>query len=177
MPISQTILPEFEQEIASTRKLLALVPFDKPDFKPHEKSMTIQRLASHIAELPNYMATPLTTERLDMDGSYKPWLAASSSELLSNFDKNVETARKAITNASDADWHKIWTFTYNGAPVFSMPVMACYRTSAMNHLIHHRAQLGVYLRLRDIAIPGMYGPSNDEMKFWDQPKEKAAVPA
>jgi uncharacterized damage-inducible protein DinB len=90
----------------------------------------------------------------------------STQDLLSTFDKNVTEARKAISGASDEHLHKTWTLTFSGKPIFSMPRAAVLRGSFMNHLIHHRAQLGVYLRLNEVEIPGMYGPSADEMKFW-----------
>jgi uncharacterized damage-inducible protein DinB len=173
MSISQALLPEFDQEMASTRKLLERVPDGKNDYKPHEKSMALGRLASHVAELPLWGKTTLETELLELEPGMKPFVAGSSKELLESFDKNVADARKAIENASDADWMKSWTMKFGGKQVMSMPRVAVMRGVVMNHMIHHRAQLGVYLRLNNIEIPGMYGPSADEMKFWEQPKATA----
>jgi uncharacterized damage-inducible protein DinB len=166
MPISQTLLPEYDEEMKNTRKLLECVPDGKTDFKPHEKSMGLNRLATHVAELPGWAKTTLETEILEMDKGMKPSIAGSRAELLKIFDKGVAEARAKIAAASDEEWHKTWTFKYDGKEIMSMPRVAVMRSVVMNHLIHHRAQLGVYLRLNEIAIPGMYGPSADEMKFW-----------
>ena len=174
MSISQSLLPEFDQEMANTRKLLERVPENKPEFKPHEKSMPLSRLAGHVAEMAGWAKTTLETETLDMkDGDMKPYAPTSREELLARFDKDAKDARAAIERASDADWSKTWTLIYNGKTVFSLPRIACYRGMVMNHLIHHRAQLGVYLRLNEVEIPGMYGPSADEMKFWGEEAKEA----
>ena len=168
MAISEMVLPEFQEEMKNTRKMLALVPLDDPGFKPHPKSMALQHLASHVAELPGYIVSTLTSDRLDMEmATYVPWRAQNTEELLAKFDENVAKAKELISGASDAEWGKMWTFTYNGQQVFSMPKVAVLRGMAMSHLIHHRGQLSVYLRLKDVEIPGMYGPSADEMKFWE----------
>jgi len=167
MSISQSLLPEFDQEMASTRKLLECVPDGKFDYQPHPKSMTLGRLASHVAELPGWGTTTLDTELLEMGPDFKPHIAATRAELLETFDKGAREARARIAAASDEDWMKMWTFKYAGKTVMSMPRVAVMRGVVMNHLIHHRAQLGVFLRLNDVAIPGMYGPSADEMKFWE----------
>ena len=173
MSISQALLPEFDQEMANTRKLLERVPDGKNDYKPHEKSMALGRLASHVAEMPGWGKTTLETELLELEPGMKPFIAGSSKELLETFDKNVADARKAIETASDADWMKTWTMKFGGKEVMSLPRVAVMRGVVINHMIHHRAQLGVYLRLNDIEIPGMYGPSADEMKFWEPPKATA----
>ena len=164
MPISQSLLPEFDQEMASTRKMLERVPEDKLDYKPHEKSMSLGRLAAHVAELPGWGKTTLETESLNLDmANYKPWVPATRQELLDGFDKNVREARDRLTAATDEDFGKTWTLTAGKNTIFSMPRVAVFRASVLSHLIHHRAQLGVYLRLNDVEIPGMYGPSADEM--------------
>ena len=169
MTISQTLLPEFDQEMANTRKILAVVPDDKLDFKPHEKSMGLGRLAGHVAELPNWAKTTVETEKLEMkDGDMKPYIPASRDEILARFDQQVKEARAAIERTPDSEWSKTWSFIFNGQSIFSMPRIACYRNMCMNHLIHHRGQLGVYLRLNNVEFPGMYGPSADEMKFWQK---------
>lgn len=175
MSISQTLLPEFDQEMANTRKLLALVLDDKLEFTPHEKSWTLGRLAGHVCEMAGWAKTTFEVETLDMkDGDMKPFVTTGRDELLARFDQDVKAARAAIESATDEDWGKTWTFIYNGKSVFAMPRTATYRTMVMNHVIHHRAQLGVYLRLVNVEIPGMYGPSADEMKSW-KPEATSAI--
>ncbi len=164
--ISSALLPEFDAEMASTRKILELVPNDKFDYKPHEKSMALGRLASHIAEMANWAGHTIQVEVLSMKPGDKPYLAENREQLLADFDKYVSEARALIAGASDEDLHKMWTFRYDGKDMMSMPRTAVLRSMVMNHMIHHRAQLGVYLRLNEVEIPGMYGPSADEMKFW-----------
>jgi uncharacterized damage-inducible protein DinB len=164
--ISTALLPEFDAEMANTRKILERVPDGKFDYKPHEKSMTLGRLASHVAEMPNWASHTIQMEVLEMTPDQKPYLASSKDQLVADFDKYVTEARALIAGASDEDLHKIWTFRWQGKDVMSMPRVAVLRGVVMNHMIHHRAQLGVYLRLNEVEIPGMYGPSADEMKFW-----------
>jgi len=166
MPLSGALLPEFDEEMKNTRKMLERVPDGKFDYKPHDKSMAMGRLASHVAELPSWAAHTLQMDLLEMQPGQAPYLAKSSKQLLEDFDKNVAEGRKLIAEATDADFAKIWTFKYGGQTVFSAPKSVVIRNVVMNHLIHHRAQLSVYLRLNEIEVPGMYGPSADEMKFW-----------
>ena len=167
MPIAQMLLPEFDQEVKSTRKLLECVPDGKFDFKPHEKSMTLGRLAAHVAEMPNYMIGTLSLESMNFTGEEKPFAPATRQELLDAFDKAVAQARELLAKATDEDLAKIWTLTYKGQQVFSMPRAAVLRSMVLSHLIHHRGQLGVYLRMNNVEFPGMYGPSADEMKKWE----------
>jgi uncharacterized damage-inducible protein DinB len=175
MAFSQTLLPEFEEEMKNTRKLLECVPDGKFDYQPHSKSMTLGRLASHVAEMPSWAFTTLDVEVLEMGPDFKPEIASTRAELLEKFDKGVAQARKKIGAATDEDWQKIWTFKYAGKTIMELPRSAVMRGVVMNHMIHHRAQLGVFLRLNDVAIPGMYGPSADEMKFWEtEAPEKSA---
>jgi uncharacterized damage-inducible protein DinB len=170
MSISEALLPEFDQEMANTRKLLACVPEEIPEYKPHEKSMPLGRLAGHVAELPNWAVNTIRLTTLDLTPAtgegFKAFFAKSRTELLDTFDKNVAEAREAIAGASDEDLHMIWTLVFRGQTVLQMPRIAVLRSVVMNHLIHHRAQLGVYLRLNNIAIPGMYGPSADEARMF-----------
>ena len=166
MSIAQMILPEFDQEMANTRKMLERVPDGKFEYKPHEKSMTLGRLAAHVAEVPSYATGTLRVERMDFTGEEKPFAPVTRQELLDAFDKYVAEARGMLAAASDEELAKIWTLTFKGQHIFSMPRAAVLRTMVMSHLIHHRAQLGVYLRLCNVEIPGMYGPSADEMKIW-----------
>jgi uncharacterized damage-inducible protein DinB len=166
MPIGQTLLPEFDQEMGNTRKLLELVPDGKFDYVPHEKSMKLGRLASHVAELPSWAKHTLDTEVLKLDVGQQPFSANNRQQLLDAFDKNVKEARAAIAAASDEDLGKTWTLKFGEDTILTMPRTAVLRSVVMNHIIHHRAQLGVYLRLNNVEFPGMYGPSADEMQFW-----------
>src|SRR5580692_8866684 len=168
MPIAQMLLPEFDQEMANTRKMLERVPDGKFDYKPHEKSMALGRLAGHTAEMPSWVAGTLKFERMDFTGEEKPFSPATRQEILDAFDKNVVDAREALSKASDEDLMKVWTLTYKGQQIFAMPRAAVLRTMVLSHLIHHRSQLGVYLRLNNIEIPGMYGPSADEKNMFAQ---------
>jgi len=164
MPICQAILPEFDTEMANTRKILQLVPDDKFAYQPHEKSMSMARLASHVAELPSWAAEVLKKERLDLAAEQKPFLAHSKAELLDRFENNLKNARAAIEGSKDEDYGVPWTLAAGGHTIFTMPRAAVLRTAVMNHLIHHRAQLGMYLRLNHIPIPGLYGPSADDQQ-------------
>jgi len=170
MSISETLLPEFDQEMQNTRKILERVPEDQPDYKPHSKSMPLARLAGHVAELPNWAVNTINLEVLDLTPAsgegFKPTFMTTRQELLALFDQNVAEARAAIQGASDEHLHKIWRLVFQGHTVLEMPRAAVLRTVVMNHIIHHRAQLGVYLRLNDIAIPGMYGPSADDGRMF-----------
>lgn len=170
MPFSQNLLPEFEEEMKNTRKLLECVPDGKFDFQPHPKSMKLGQLATHIAELPGWTKETLDLEVLEIGADYKPTVATTRAELLAIFDRGVAAARDRIQKATDQDWQVTWTFRYAGKDVMSMPRAVVMRNVVMNHMIHHRAQLGVFLRLNDVAIPGMYGPSADEMHLWQEAK-------
>ena len=162
MPFSQTLLPEFDQEIKNTRRMLECVPDGKFDYQPHQKSMTLGRLASHVAEMPSWAVYTLNQEVLDVPADAKPRVAGSRVELLEMFDKSVPEAREKIAAASDEEWQKNWTLNFAGKTIFSLPRSTVMRSMVMNHLVHHRAQLGVFLRLNDVMFPGMYGPSADE---------------
>lgn len=166
MPLNQALLPEFDNEIATTRRVLDRVPEDKFGWKPHDKSMPMGRLATHIAELIGWVPTTLESESLDFapPGAppYQPKIAATRAELMEMLDKNSAAARAAIAAASDADLMVQWTLFLGGKTMFSLPRIAVLRTMVMNHLIHHRGQLAVYLRLNDIPVPSIYGPSADE---------------
>jgi uncharacterized damage-inducible protein DinB len=163
MTLCQTLTLDYEDEVKNTRKLLELVPMDAAhrDYKPHAKSMALDRLATHVAELPGWMKYALESELLHLPLDFKPTIATSNEQVLEIFDKAVEEGRAALAAATDEDMAKNWTFKWGD--VFSMtePRPKVVR-SFLNHLVHHRAQLGVYLRLNEIAIPGMYGPSADE---------------
>ena len=162
MPFSEHLLPEFDEEMKNTRKMLECVPDHALEYRPHPKSMPMGRLATHIAEIPSWTTSAIDHEVLEMPADFKPRLAQSRQELLEIFDKSVAEARGKIAGASDEHWRKTWTFKFAGQTLMSMPRSVVMRSMIMNHLIHHRAQLGVFLRLKDVAIPGMYGPSADE---------------
>jgi len=167
MSIAQMLLPEFDQEMANTRKMLERVPDGKFDYKPHEKSMTLGRLAAHTGEIPSYATGTLRFERLDFTGEEKRFSPTTRKELLEAFDKNVAEARELLSKATDEELMKTWTLTYKGQQIFAMPRAAVLRVMVLSHLIHHRAQLGVYLRMNNVEIPGMYGPSADEMNMFN----------
>jgi uncharacterized damage-inducible protein DinB len=161
MTISETLLPEFDHEMANTKAMLECVPEDKFSWKPHEKSMTMGRLASHCAEMASWAVFTINQDKLELTPDMKPFNASTKKELLDGFAGFTADARKAIQGASDADLGKTWSLIYGGKPVMSMPRASVLRSMVMNHIIHHRAQLSVYLRLNNIPIPGMYGPSAD----------------
>jgi uncharacterized damage-inducible protein DinB len=162
MTISETFLPEYDQEMASSRKFIERVPDDKLTWKPHEKSMTLGRLASHMAEMAVWAEHSVNLDRLVLGPEMRPFNAASRAELLETFDKNVPIARAGIERTSDEQFAKIWELEYQGQVMISMPRIAVLRGVVMNHMIHHRGQLSVYFRLNDIPVPGVYGPSGDE---------------
>jgi uncharacterized damage-inducible protein DinB len=163
--LAKTIALDFDDEMKNTRKLLERVPLDDAhrSFKPHEKSMTLDRLATHVAELPGWAKFALESEELELPEDFKPTIAQSTAELLAMFDKAEKEGREALAATSDEAMHKTWTFKWKGEPVYS-DVRTKVVRSFLNHLVHHRAQLGVYLRLNNIPVPGMYGPSADEMQ-------------
>jgi uncharacterized damage-inducible protein DinB len=163
MTTCQTITIDYEEEIKNTRKLLERVPLDDAHrgYKPHPKSMPLERLATHVAELPSWPKLALASELFELEPGFKVHVAASTPELLEIFDKSAEEGRTSLARATDEDMKKHWTFKY-GDFSFTEARPKVIR-SFLNHLVHHRAQLGVYLRLNQIAIPGMYGPSADEM--------------
>jgi uncharacterized damage-inducible protein DinB len=167
MTIGQSLLPEFDQEMAGTRKVLQRVPDGKLDWKAHEKSNTIGWVATHLANIPSWTGYTLNRDSLDINppgqGALKAPAAKSVQEILDRFDKNVAEARQQLAAAQDAVFSQPWTLLSNGTKVFTLPKGAVLRSFVLNHIIHHRAHLCVYLRLNDIPVPGLYGPSADEM--------------
>ena len=162
MPISEALLPEFDQEMTNTRRTLERVP-EKADFVPHPKSMPLGRLASHLAELGGFGLTVLTTPQLDFSaGSYKPLPFESAAQLVRVFDEGTAKVRQALINTADEAWKENWKLAFQGKTIFEGPRFLAYREMFINHLVHHRAQLGVYLRLNDVPVPAIYGPSADE---------------
>ncbi len=169
MALSEALLPEFDLEMRNTRKTLERVPDEKFDWKPHDKSTSMGGLATHISNIPTWVGYTINQDSLDLAPEGKPLPPAepvrSQSDLLSMFDSNVAKARAAIAAASDQELMKNWTLLSNGKQLLTMPKIAVLRSFVMNHEIHHRAQLGVYLRLNDIPVPSIYGPSADESPF------------
>ena len=169
MGIAQSFLPEFDQEMANTRKTLERVSDEKWEYKPHPKSGTMGWYAAHLSNLPLWAVVTLKQNVLDMaPASGQPMQLPSpknKKEVLENFDKNVADARKGIEAASDEELRKIWSLERGGQKLMSMPKAVVLRSFVMNHIIHHRGQLTVYLRLNDIPVPALYGPSGDEGSF------------
>jgi uncharacterized damage-inducible protein DinB len=169
MPISQMILPEFDHEMANTRKTLERVPDDKFSWKPHEKSMTLGGLATHLSHIPSWTKETFARTELDVAPPGEPPQRMeekkSRAEVLEAFDQNVQSARAALESANDEAWMGKWSLLMGGKTIFTLPRTAVMRGFVMNHLIHHRAQLGVYLRLLDVPVPSIYGPSADESGF------------
>jgi uncharacterized damage-inducible protein DinB len=169
MAISQSLLPEIDHEIISTRKHLERVPEQKFAWKPHEKSMAMGGLATHIANIPTWVGHTLNKDEMDMapPGAppHKMEQAASRKELLESFEKNMAEARAVIAGSSDEQFFMNWSLLVGGKRLFTMPKIAVLRGFVFNHLYHHRAQLGVYLRLNNIPVPETYGPSADEGKM------------
>ncbi len=164
MTIAELLLPEFDQEMASTRKVLERVPDERFGWKPHDKSFSMGHLASHVANLTSWTVDTMTKTEVDL-ASLSPEemnrAAKNRAELLSWFDANAAKARAAMQRP-DADYFVPWTLRQGSQVFFTMPRYTCIRSFCLNHIVHHRAQLGVYLRLNDIAVPGIYGPSADE---------------
>lgn len=160
MTIAQTLLPEFDQEMKTTRRLLERVPGDKGTWKPHEKSFSIGHLAQLVAWMPGWITNTLTSDKLDLTQAGK-YTYEKTEALLEIFDKNVREARKALEAAADSDFGKPWSLTMGDKVLMTMPRGATTRQH-INHLVHHRGQLSVYLRLLDIPVPSMYGPTADE---------------
>jgi uncharacterized damage-inducible protein DinB len=166
MTYAQTILPEFDQEMANTRKVLERVPEDKLDWQPHPKSHTIGWNACHLAEMPGWVENTLNASSLDIAPAGGPQYQSpklrSRREIVELFDKNVAAARKALAAVKDDQIGQTWSLLKAGQPMFTMPRSAVIRSFVINHIIHHRAILCVYLRLNNVPVPGMYGPSGDE---------------
>jgi uncharacterized damage-inducible protein DinB len=165
MGISAELLPEFDLEMAAARRTLERIPEDKLGWKPHEKSMTLGRLAGHVAELPGMGVRVIQSDGFDVanrPAGSKPNVAESQKHVLEMFDKNVAEARAAFAGASDAQWAGNWTISAGEKKFYDGPRIGAVRRMMMNHIIHHRAQLGVYLRLTGVPVPSVYGPSADE---------------
>jgi uncharacterized damage-inducible protein DinB len=162
MTISEALLLEFDVEMANTRKTLERVP-NKPDFSPHPKSTPLGKLAPHAAQLASFGLNVLETPKVEFSaGSFTPLPFESATQLVGAFDEGVAKARRALAATPDEAWQANWKLIYEGQTIFEGTRFLAYREMFLNHLVHHRAQLGVYLRLNDVPVPAIYGPSADE---------------
>ncbi len=166
MPLAEVLLPEFDQEMAATLRALERVPEGKFPWKPHPKSMTFGRLATLLAELPFWAVNAVTQDEFDFapPGAppFQPRTLESRALILELFDQNAQAARRAIAATSDADFAKPWALKAGGQVVWTKSKFDVYRNTVINHLVHHRGQLTVYLRLHDVPVPALYGPTADE---------------
>jgi uncharacterized damage-inducible protein DinB len=166
MSLSQSLLPEFDHEMANTRKVLERIPENKLNWKVHEKSNTIGWVGMHMAGILGWVDLTLNRDSLDIAPvgaePYRTPVPNSRQEILDQFDKNLATARAAIATASDEQVMKPWSLLMTGEVIFTMPRVAVLRSFVLNHMIHHRGHLCVYLRLNDVPVPALYGPSADE---------------
>lgn len=161
MPIVDTLLPEYEREMALTRRVLERVPGDRFDWRPHPKSMALGTLVGHIAEMANWSHV-LTHTEMDVATLQAPQPATTREELLGRFDANTAATRASVTGKTDGELMAVWKLVSDGETMFSMPRTMMVRSILLNHLIHHRGQLTVYLRLNDVPVPSVYGPTADE---------------
>lgn len=166
MALRDGLLAQFDHEMVGTRKTLERVPEGKPDWAPHPKSMKMGRLAGHLAELPGWAVETINRDSLDIAPAsgrpFEPLVMTSRKQLLEEFDKKSAAGRAAIASASDETLLGKWTLLAGGKEIFSLPRLAVLRSFVLSHVIHHRAQLGVYLRMNDVPVPPIYGPSADE---------------
>ncbi|HEX3820985.1 MAG TPA: DinB family protein [Candidatus Sulfotelmatobacter sp.] len=163
MAITELLLTEFDAEMKTTRTILERVPFDKTGFTPHTRSMPLEKLAPHVAELPNFGLTILTTPELDFGTApSRPRPPFEKDGLLKSFDEGATKTRAALQSISDGAWTQPWKLSFQGKTIFNGNKFLAYRQMFLNHLVHHRAQLGVYLRLNDAPLPATYGPSADD---------------
>lgn len=163
MTLNEALLPELESEIGNSRITLERVPADKPDFAPHSKSMPLGRLAAHVAQLPEFGLIVLATPGLDFStANFKPLPFESAAQLVQALEGGAAKLRLALAGTSSESWQQRWKLAFGGKTIFESSRFLAYRAMFLNHLIHHRAQLGVYLRMNGIPVPALYGPSADE---------------
>ena len=163
MLINELLLLEFDEEMKKTRAALERVPMDKKDFAPHPKSTPLCKLAPHVAQLAGFGLVILTTPELDFGKTKMPSVPFdSATQLVKAFNDGAAQARTALKNTKDEAWTQPWNLSFGGKPIFSGTRFLAYRQMFLNHLVHHRAQLGVYLRLNDEPVPATYGPSADD---------------
>jgi hypothetical protein len=163
VPIADLLLPEFDAEMAKTRQTLERVPIDKGTFVPHTKSMPLERLAPHVAQLAQFGEIVLTTPELDFSTASMGRVPFESpAQLMRVLDEGAAKARAALKATPDSAWNETWKLSFKGQPIFAGTRFLAYRQMFLNHIVHHRAQLGVYLRLNDLPVPATYGPSADD---------------
>jgi uncharacterized damage-inducible protein DinB len=166
MNVADLLLPEFNEEMSNTRKVLERIPDDKLEWKAHPKSNTIGWVGAHLAEIPGWLAPTIEQDSWDIHPvggePYRTPTFGSSREILASFDANVAAAQKVLPTATNEALMKNWSLLMQGKPIFTMTRYSCIRSFMINHTVHHRAFLCSYLRLNDIPVPGMYGPSGDE---------------
>ena len=165
MSIADMLLPEFDMEIATTRRVLQRVPDDRGEWKPHEKSFPMAHLAQLVSAMPSWAGLMIAQTEMDIDpkeGKRGGYTIEKTEKLLGEFDRNVAAAREAIAGTTDEAFNEPWTLKSGGRTVVQGTRYLMMRTLLLNHLVHHRAQLGVYLRLVDVPVPTMYGPTADE---------------
>lgn len=155
------MMPEFDHEFAQTRRTIERVPEERFDWKPHEKSFSLYELTAHLGEIPQWLRATLEHDELDLE-TYERVLPKTKQDILDRFDAAVEAARAALEKATSEDFMTTWTMKSGDDVMMSMPKGAVLRSFVMNHNVHHRAQLGVYLRLLGVPVPAIYGPSADE---------------
>lgn len=164
MTFVEWLLPEFDREMGLTRRVLERVPDGQFGWKPHDHSMTLGRLAEHLAELPQWLTRSITERRVDAadprPSGYQP--PATRAAVLAQFDRNAASARAALAGRTDAELLAPWTLLNQGKEVFTMPTVSVIRTFGLNHIVHHRGQMTVYLRMQNVPLPSIYGPSADE---------------
>jgi len=162
MPMVDALLPEFDHEMTMTRKLLERVPEDRLAWKPHAKSMSAGGLATHLSNLPWWGEVTLTQPEFDLASFPSQPEETSRTRILETFDRNVAATRAALAGRSDAEFMAPWALKREGHTLFSMPKATVWRSFVLSHVVHHRGQLSVYLRLLDVPVPSIYGPSADE---------------
>jgi uncharacterized damage-inducible protein DinB len=166
MSIAKSLLPEFQHEISGVRRVLERIPVEHLDYRPHPKSMTLGQLANHLASMPGWICSTMGFTELDFSlpetRARMPKPSATVEGLLSTLDAGASAAEKALAEATDEDFRVIWSGKADGKVLFSMPRIAVVRSFVLNHAIHHRAQATVYLRMLDVPVPALYGPSADE---------------
>ena len=163
MPLTALLIPELKYELNATRTTLERIPSGHNDFKPHEKSTPLDQLAGHITQLCSFGSSVLSTPNFDFGVTRTvPLLFESSEQILAAFDTQAVQVQADLAAATDAAFEETWSLSFNNHPIFSGTRFAAYRAMFLNHLIHHRAQLGVYLRLLDAPVPATYGPSADD---------------
>jgi uncharacterized damage-inducible protein DinB len=163
MSIAELLLQTFDHETKATRRLLEQIPGGKAEYKPHDKSMPMGRLAVHMATLPRFLITMLTTPSLDLSSmKWPPMVFESRAKVLADFEALIADARQGLAGATDPQLNQHWRMTWGEKVIADQPRSLLYYTMFLNHMVHHRAQLGVYLRLNDLPVPALYGPTADD---------------